>query len=762
MSLQKGNLESIIEKGEQCEKKYEWLQASKFYKKALIFVLDNDILALNNFYQKIGFCLIRSAQQAQTKFQFKNRIQQAVQLYNKATELFLNKKEQKFITKIDESKAMIAFCNSMLETDFIKKKTLLDKWWNLKCKLIDYYKKIDDQLSIAKTYNDMLEGSIDRYWIGSNEIELKEIRKELISIGEKAINILKKTGADEELARAYCWTSKYCLMSNNLMVFIDEKLIKKGLLYSKKAIFLSKKINDSWLLGWSYSAASDGADKNNDPKSALNFIYLQMEQGKIVNDNYILGYGRFMLSLWGFIYSLHEEDPEKNRAIHKQNLQEAKDVIHYYTLYNSSVQNLYYSPCLASISLASFELDLNSKYSLLKQAVEYGKKGVEHLNGWTHSPSIAMFNAYSWALYELSKIEKNNDKKRKYLNQIFENADRNIRTLKNYPSNFYMKAYTQNWIILAKFELYKITARKKKKIQLLHEAAFSTDTCLKIINNNMINNASTKRHQKWLFSRFGLLIYRFGTIHYQLYSLTKNNDLLKKIIQIYEMSLILFEKADYFTGIAESNWQKAKKYDELGEYLKSSIDFKLASKAYLKASEKIPQLKEFYFNHSLYLQAWSQIEQARYYHSIEEFSKSKENYFTAATLYKSSETWDYLASIYFAWGNLEEAENLSRKEYPQKAKEGFQEAYKQFNEAKRSIENKSDEIYEKIEKNNAHKLLKSSVLRSKYCQARIQLEEAKILDRQNKFLESSKKYNETALIIEEIILGVEQFLGFRE
>jgi len=73
-------------------------------------------------------------------------------------------------------------------------------------------------------------------------------------------------------------------------------------------------------------------------------------------------------------------------------------------------------------------------------------------------------------------------------------------------------------------------------------------------------------------------------------------------------------------------------------------------------------LKEFYGEYSLYMKAWSQIEQARGSHSIQDYGEAQHRYEEAARLHESTSSWSYLAPNYFAWSCMEEAEELSRKE----------------------------------------------------------------------------------------------------
>jgi KaiC/GvpD/RAD55 family RecA-like ATPase len=151
------------------------------------------------------------------------------------------------------------------------------------------------------------------------------------------------------------------------------------------------------------------------------------------------------------------------------------------------------------------------------------------------------------------------------------------------------------------------------------------------------------------------------------------------------------------------------------------------------------------------MQAWNQIEQARYSHAVGDYENSKQHYEKAAKLHDLTSSWSYLTPNYFAWSYMEEAEGLSRKENSQQAKQIFQKAYKQFCNAEECFKQKIGEIKSADEKEMAQRLFEASNLRRSYCETRILLEEAKLLDMEGKYLQSSKDYGRAAQNISEIL-----------
>ncbi|NIV44932.1 hypothetical protein GWN49_08690, partial [Candidatus Bathyarchaeota archaeon] len=68
----------------------------------------------------------------------------------------------------------------------------------------------------------------------------------------------------------------------------------------------------------------------------------------------------------------------------------------------------------------------------------------------------------------------------------------------------------------------------------------------------------------------------------------------RRAIKAFEDAAESFGKLDMSSRVAESYWKIAKAHDILREHLEAAENFKRASESYMKAAEKIPQLKDFY------------------------------------------------------------------------------------------------------------------------------------------------------------------------
>ena len=88
IALQNNSLELLLEKTNELEKKYEWLQASKSYKKASeILLKEKDFVNVTELAECLGHCYFKAADQAETNKEFRKHMKQAVKVYKKELEI---------------------------------------------------------------------------------------------------------------------------------------------------------------------------------------------------------------------------------------------------------------------------------------------------------------------------------------------------------------------------------------------------------------------------------------------------------------------------------------------------------------------------------------------------------------------------------------------------------------------------------------------------------------------------------------------------
>jgi tetratricopeptide (TPR) repeat protein/KaiC/GvpD/RAD55 family RecA-like ATPase len=761
-ALDKIRLEALLKKAKELEKRYEWLDAVDFCEQASSLVSEG-ILTAAELRERIGFCFFKAALQADTNDIFRDRMGLAVKAYEETVELIQSVEKNGKCAKISHVEALVAYVSSWLESDKMKKGKFIAEWWRLENEALEEYEKDGDLINIGKTCNNLLQFSLDyRFWLPTDFQDIKRMMDELLNLGEKSIKILSDLDDDYELARAYCFTGLYYSIGVWWIGGNKDRVEEVSIKYSQKALMHSEKIADSWLSTWAHLTVS-GVQffiKGN-TILAIEHAKNALKHAKITKDHKLLAEATCMLGLDSVSLSLLEEDPEKRKeGIRKsiKMLQESIDHFHTIDLFVGRMFRNYKSIVTNLKVLAQSETDIKSRTGLLNKAVEVGYEGIKYTDGYVERRTASAFSALIEALYTRAMVETKNSKKQRLLEESLEYCRKENEILEREKNNIKLDSIiNQSNQVFIYAELAKVEQKKEKKIELLTSCLAPMENAIKLVAKD-----TQVHHLTWMSNAYGTFCYRFGTPLNELYTLTKDVKLLNKAIEVYKIAVENYTIANTRSQVAEAYWQMAMVYDLLGDSLESAHNYQLASENYQLAAEKIPQLKEFYNNYSLYMRAWSQIEQARYFHSIEDYEEARQHYEKAALLHESIGAWSYLTPNYFAWANMEEAEGLSRKENAQQAKQVFQKALDQFTKAEETIKQRIMEITSAEERGMTQRLLQSSALRRKFCQARIQIEDAKLLDREGKYLQSSQSYGEAEQNILSVVEKVESETEHKE
>ena len=748
------SLESLLIKAKELEHKYEWLQAAKSYKKiSELIEKEKHLLKLVALHEQMGFCFYKAALRANNNVEFRNLMELSNQSYEKELKILKEIKKENQKVKIIYVKARIAYTNAWLEITPVNKRIFLSKWWAYEKQLLEIYEKMGNLYSVGKTCNDIVQLSVyDHFFIVASGLEKRTIYEECLKLAEKAIKILSSCNDDYELARAYCFAGWYYSFSNFFTESVDTvlKLNQKCQDYLIKALEISKKIGDAWLISWVYNAswmATQNITFN--PTLAISYSEKSIEYGEIAKDNYIVGAGKLFTSFTISYVAVSLEDPDKQKESFEKAKKMGQEAInHFQIIHNLAEYSLFY-PYFNQvlIGLASIETDPKIKQTYLEEAIKSNKECEKSVFSWKY---LLGFNFQSSSVNLLLLSEtKNTIKEKNDLLLKAQSYSKQFISFLNETLPFFdqRKSVGYYQLALVQSKLANIEKNNSEKIKLLNQASNSMKESIKLITKNQKLLQTAWASGFYFAKYYGNL----GKILHQLYLITKEKKSLNEAIEPYEKASFYFKKAEMPTHVAESYWQIAQLHDELGKLQEASKNYELASEEYDLAVEKIPQLKEFYNDYSLYMRAWSQIEQAKASHSIEAYDEARQNYEQAAKLHESTSSWNYLTPNYLAWARIEEAESLSREEKAQQAKQTFQKAFDYFCNAGESFKQKIEEITSLNEKEMVQKLFKASDLRQDYCQARILLEDAKLLEREGNYLLSSRSYGEAAQKVSAIV-----------
>jgi KaiC/GvpD/RAD55 family RecA-like ATPase len=758
-ALVKGILAPLLAKAKEYEKRYEWLQAAEVYSKATKLALKHqDPLKATGLQERLGFCFYRSAFQAQTNIEFRKLLKQAINAYETESQILGEIKEENNQAKLDDAHALVTYTKSWLETKISKKRKLIDEWWTIENQVLKAYESSGDLHSVGKTCNNLIEwSSYDRFHLEKTSAVKEKIFKETILLAEKSIQALSKLDNKYELARAYCSYSGYHGFIENIFEDENESLqfTQKCRDYANKALELSQEIGDAYLIGRSYFSAASAVHQLVEPFLLLEIAEKILKQGKIAKDNYLIGWGKTLTSESKVSLVSLSEDPNKARETLEKAVELAQEATNNFETINhvAGLALSYHFQSFALECLARFQIDPKKRHELLEISNKVIQEGLARFGEW-NSANIFYFTL-SINLTLLSHTKTNLEEKRDLLQKAIYYAKKGIPNQGDEGRDESGVNYFYIILCDAQLALANIEQDNNKRIKLLNSAVSSEEKYVQQIEKKKKIYAQTEFGKGF---HFGYRYYKIGAILRQIYSLTKEQKTLDRAIEAFKKAIAFWKSAELPTREAESCWIVAQLNDLKGEWQKASQNYEFAAETYVLATKKIPSLKQFYLNYASYMRAWSQIEQAKYSHSIEDYNAARENYEKAADFHKLTDRWNYLAPNYFAWTSLEEAEGLSRKEHTQQAKQAFRKAYEQFSKAEKSIRQELDKIirypislYSLDEREMIQRLLSASDFRCKYCQARILLEDAKLLDKEGKYLLSSKSYQEAAQNLSAIV-----------
>ena len=743
----------VLVKAEALGKEYEWLKAAEFYEQSLRLVEDKNLKKKGEIQEKTGNCFHRAAMQAENQDEFKEKMEHAIKEYQKAGEFYDRMEDELKTGYVLRSEAIAKYLGYWLTSNPPEKRKLLDESLELESKALTVFSESRNMLEYGKTYNDLWMVFESRFFLEWDRRTADSIVKRGVEWGEKAVAALSEVGNSYEIARAQ-FTLATCLLLGGSFIAEPEDIEKNRLKankYLSKSAELSEKLGDVYLLGLSHLwwGANTGGEES------AKHIEKTLECGKRTRDIFLIGWGLDYQAYATYWKAGAMEDPDKANALAAKAMQLYDNAQHHYSImsYASPRYGVIAPPAgYAEYYLhgADRETDPNKKLELLEKSEKAGIEALKKAEA-SDMPVIVgtVFHVVSKTLEARAYLELDVAEKRNRLERALKYREKTIEVMDQLsPFDYWDRGVMQNYLAGIKAQLAEIETNLENKRRLLEEAVLSKEKCIELCNKSI--PYQERMGEISLFVALQGYQDSYVTILTRLYDLTNNPEHLRKAIEISQKAIESASNLNMVSGMAESYWKIAKAQDILGEHLKAAENFIHASEKYVKAAEKIPQLTNLYQDLASYMQAWNELEKAKHHHMKKQYGQAKEHYEKAADLHKTTARWSYLCPNYLAWARIEEAEDLSRKDQTEEARDLFQQAVSLLGEAKQTIKNELRKIELKDEKEMAAELLKASDNRESYCLGRIALEEAKILDRQGDHAASAEKYGEAAEAFQKI------------
>jgi hypothetical protein len=755
------SLEAILSGAERKEKEYDWLEAADSYKKALGLMSEQDSSRMSEVHERLGYAFYRFAFQAESNDEFRQRLHQSILSYEKTGELCGRIDESVKMPRMLRCDAMITYLNHWLAVEAGEKKRLLDECWRLTKDALKAIEEVGDALEYGKTYNQLASSAFLAYVLEWNFQVGEKIIREAMELGERAVTLLSSVGDPCELARAYVKAAFY-LITFSLYFVPDlderERHRQKGQGYLQKAIELSEET--------AFLALTDTPGGTGDETGlSIDDMFVHFEKAlgyaKKTKDKYLIGIALDWLTYATGWKSTQIEDPNKMSEFRQRALQYAEDAKHQFSSISfvSPRGDLFWTEAPHAqyyMQMALFyETDPRKKRDLLEKAVIDGTRTIKLAENTGYPGIIAYaYGTSSSSLGGLAEIETSLEEKKRLLEKAMEHGTKAEKiTEQRHPFHYWNRGVRLFIFANLKAELSNLEKDSENKKNMLEEAISDKERALQLCIKESLQ--FERRGEPSLFAPLGFFQYSYGEFLNRLYGLTNSNEHQRKAIKAFEEAAESWEKQRIVSRVAECYWKAARGYDALGEHLNAAENFNSASNNYTSAAEKVPQLKALYQDHALYMQAWSEIEKARHHHERQEYGLAKEHFEKTAEQHKSLKRWGYLEPNYSAWAQVENGEELSSKEQSEEATKAFRQAATLFSESKKSLQTQLSKIEDEDEKQMANSMIRASVLRHEYCDARIALEEAKILDKKGEHFASSGKYGFAAETFEKISQNLE-------
>jgi len=744
-------VEEILHQAERLEKEYDWLGAIESYDKALSLVREDDFSTKSRIHVLLGYASYRAAFQVESNNDFGKRMRQAIVSYEKAKELYGKSDMPLNKPRTLRCDAMTAYMSHWLASEVPEKKRLLNECWRLTKESLKAFEEISDGFEYGKTYNQLSTSAFFGFFFERDFQPRERVMREAVEHGERAIQFLSNLEDSDELARACVRTAGFLEVFGYFLLGSDQRqrYFEKAIGYWQKAHRLSETTALIELLS-NLGAAS--LSWGTGTEESLTNLNKALEHAGKTKDAFIIGCALEWLSINTFWKV--SEDPDEWMELQNKALQYAEDAKRHYSLvsFTSPFGDVIWVEAPYTEHywvLAINQTNLDKRRQLLEKALEtapYTLKCAE--NSGIPQNIVYAHHVFAKVLASLGQAETDSEEKRKLLEKALEHRKKSIELTELLaPSASWDRGVMQNYLAGIKWELADLSVDNETRRKMYQEAIVDKGNSLKLV----IKGAD-------FFGEKGIPLlvnvtgwqYEYGNWLKRLYQLTRDNECLRKAIEVFGDAAETARKLNSEYGLAWVCWKVAQAYDDLGEHSEAAKRFILAAKNYMSAAEKIPQLKGYCQDQALYMEAWSEIEKARHHHERQEYGLAKEHFEKAAELHKLLKKWCYLEPNYSAWAQVENAEELSRKEHSEEAIKAFENAATLFKETKDSLQTQLNKIEETDEKQMATSMIKASGIRQEYCDARIALEEAKILDKKGNHYSSSEKYGSAAKAFEKI------------
>jgi hypothetical protein len=727
----------LLERAQNKENEYNLVEAANLYEKAAQLFLDRNLVEeAARYFQKAGLVCIDAIETVESSVEFIENIKKGIRVCDLAKELFLRLKKK---NQALECEAEAGFIKAYINDSGSEIKKALNVSYDLFLDVSKLYRQEDDNNSLIRTLVLTLNLLTMYIYYCTSYFEVVETIKKGLVIGEELWEL-----RTEVKSLGYLGVSLFYVSNLNAYHLLTSEYKKDVIFYETLKNHIQRfddtlKTVDDWKeskdLGYFFQMGAGVYCAY-----ANHFIDDEIEQGKFFDkgynfyekalifagkakNNFIKLNSIFFLNWWAFF-------GRRFNYVQKRIIKDIDELIAIGNVYITFpnffhfMANLLPAFYYANISQMSiFSLPQRRNYA--KKGIEYGEEALKNfsefpLSVWSHIMVIYSFS-------QLAILSSSREEQKEYCDKML-HYSQEAKNISEKMEGGLSKAFYFSSLYRIYKTLADLTEEKESKIEWLSSAAEASQNYLKYSMESTTSNLTNQ-------IRLGLLNEELSVLTGKEDYLTKSKNLFSDIVKESK------ERGFYYFAAASSEYL-ARIEDRLGNYSASAEHYRRAKEAHSESLATVKYKRRIRrINEKIeYVRAWSLIEEARIYHERESHLKAKELFQEACEILQNLPSYDYESVYYSAWVFLEEAEHLSKQEKHEEAIEAYTITIETFVKTSETLKKEFKQATDGLERKKLNKLEKLIKIRIKHCSARVQVEEARLLERKGEHLAAAEKF----------------------
>ncbi|MFW9821899.1 MAG: nitrilase-related carbon-nitrogen hydrolase [Candidatus Thorarchaeota archaeon] len=741
MGEKERELELIVRaRGE--EKAYNWRGAAELYEHVAKSYMNKKMRELAaTAYKESGQIYYLAAEAADTNEEYVENIKNAINAFIEARNLF---KQVGIRSEELESKAEVLFCQGHVSNSISYLKNSFSKACDLFVETSELFSKNDDKESAARTLN---RATYSWLCLGlfslNNKEETNYFFDKFMPLSKKAHEISKSTGDLRMIVESLF---SELLVSYKKIFFTDfkkdetNKEIFKNL-FSKyeEIIDIFSDCHDSRLLGFiHYIAGSaycayashyieDEKKFNEYTDRGIELLERALDFGRKTKIKFLIIMSIYYLNWWALF-------GRKIKYVQTRILKDIEELALLGSIYKGLInENRFYAYFLpvfyySNLSQRSF-FTIPQRQAYAKKGIENTLKIIEDFSSFAMAGWLYQMLTYSYS--QLVSLTTSKEEQEKYTKLMLESAQNAYEIGERFDGGL-VRATGLSSLHEANKTLAELSPDKEHKIKYLSIAAEASKQYLE------------HTPEMWRGTLIGQI--RLALLYEEISILKNNFQPLKESKKIFFDVIETSLEREHYSYAAVAYVYLARNEDRMGNFNSSAEYYNKAKENYIKSFKEIKYklLKERIKEKINYVESWNLIELAKLYHKRENHLKSKENYEKACQILKESTSNNYEASYFNAWISLEKAEHLGKQEKHQEAIDQYKRSNKRFDTAFELLDKIFTQSTDKLEKERIRKLKNVAKIRINYCNARSDLENARILGKKGEHIEAAETFSSAA------------------